>query len=73
MRTGLILFVTLATLLHPASASAEPTEITVRVLGKERAIGHDEVRACITDEGDGFDQQVLEAIRTQAAAKGIAY
>jgi hypothetical protein len=24
-------------------------------------------------EGDGFDQQVLEAIRTQAAAKGIAY
>jgi hypothetical protein len=35
MRTGLILFVTLATLLHPASASAEPTEITVRVLGKD--------------------------------------
>jgi hypothetical protein len=24
-------------------------------------------------EGDGFDQQVLDAIRTQAAAKGIAY
>ncbi len=24
-------------------------------------------------EGDGFDQQVLEAIRIQAAAKGIAY
>jgi hypothetical protein len=35
MRAFLVLFVMLATYLHPASASAEPTEITVRVLGKD--------------------------------------
>jgi hypothetical protein len=30
-------------------------------------------RRTAAGEGDGFDQQVLEAIRSQAGAKGIAY
>ncbi|MFN2202491.1 MAG: hypothetical protein ACK2UO_14915, partial [Caldilineaceae bacterium] len=35
MRAVILLFVMLATYLNPALASAEPTEITVRVLGKD--------------------------------------
>ena len=35
MRALILLFVMLATYLNPAVASAEPTEITVRVLGKD--------------------------------------
>jgi hypothetical protein len=33
----------------------------------------EEARLAAAGKGDGFDQQVLEAIRAQAASKGIAY
>ena len=47
----------------------------VAALSKERDtwLQKEEARLAAAGKGDGFDQQVLEAIRTQAASAGIAY
>ena len=49
--------------------------LVARMLSKKRDeyVVAEQDRLAEAGEGDGFDQQVLEAIRTQAAAKGIAY
>ncbi|HEX5067293.1 MAG TPA: vWA domain-containing protein [Myxococcota bacterium] len=47
----------------------------VAELSRERDtwLQKEEARLAAAGKGDGFDQQVLEAIRTQAASAGIAY
>jgi hypothetical protein len=47
----------------------------VTQLSRERDtwLQKEEARLAAAGQGDGFDQQVLEAIRTQAASAGIAY
>ncbi|HXK24923.1 MAG TPA: vWA domain-containing protein [Myxococcota bacterium] len=53
----------------------EKLEQQVTVLSRERDawIRAEEARLAAAGKGDGFDQQVLEAIRAQAKAAGIAY
>ena len=53
----------------------EKLQKRVGELSRERDawIRAEETRLAAAGKGDGFDQQVLEAIRAQAASKGIAY